>query len=353
MTDFLLARPDSVLRARGVRSSYPDPAAARAALASGSADLVVGAFPFDPADPVALWQPNAAVRTAGGWRPAALPALPVVQPTVEIPARAEHLARVTKLIELIQRGDLAKVVAARSVELAADEPIDPQVLAAHLVVRYPAANVFVAPVAAGAVLVGATPELLVARQGNRVSLRPLAGTLPATADPAELLDSTKNQGEHAHVIEWIRDRLTPLCRELRIPDRPELTRAGQVWHLCTPIDGLLAEPAVTALDLVRALHPTPAVCGSPTDRALATITELEEPRGFYGGAVGWCDADGDGEWVVAIRCAELASGGRVLRAYAGGGIVADSDPQAELDETTVKLRTLIDALSAPSDLLLP
>ncbi|WP_280204035.1 isochorismate synthase, partial [Nocardia farcinica] len=164
------------------------------------------------------------------------------------------------------------------------------------------------------------------------------------AQAAELLDSAKNREEHSYVIEWIRDVLTPLCTELRIPEGPRLVETHDVWHLATPIVGTLREPAPTALDLAVLLHPTPAVCGTPTAAALETITRVEGDRGFYGGAVGWCDADGDGTWVVAIRCAELAADGRSLRAYAGGGIVAASQPQAELDETTAKLRTFLGGL---------
>ncbi len=351
MSDFLLARPDSVVRASGVRAGHQRPADAAAALRAGAADLIVGALPFDPSRPAALFEPAEFVHTAGPWRPAALPALPPVEITAELPDPAEHIARVAKLVELIEQGPLTKVVAARTVELAAAAPIDPEVLAAHLTARYPTANVFAAPTGAGGVVIGASPELLVARRGERIVLRPLAGTAPRRADPdadraeaAALVASAKNQAEHRHVIDWIRDRLGPLCTELSIPDRPELLSTPQVWHLHTPIDGTLRDRSITALELAVRLHPTPAVGGTPPDLALATIAGLEGDRGCYGGAVGWCDAAGDGEWVVAIRCAELAADGRTLRATAGGGIVAGSDPRAELDETTVKLRTLLGVL---------
>jgi isochorismate synthase len=164
------------------------------------------------------------------------------------------------------------------------------------------------------------------------------------AQARELLASTKNLDEHAFVIEWIREILGPVCAELNIPDGPELISTHEVCHLATPITGRLRDPATSALDLALLLHPTPAVCGTPTDLALDTITHLEEDRGFYGGAVGWCDAQGDGEWIVAIRCAELSADGHSVRAFAGGGIVAASDPNAELDETTAKLRTLLGSL---------
>jgi isochorismate synthase len=116
-----------------------------------------------------------------------------------------------------------------------------------------------------------------------------------------------------------------------------------IWHLRTPITGELADPDVTALDLAAALHPTPAICGTPTEAARELVQELEPfDRDYYAGAAGWVDAAGDGEWAVAIRCAEIAS--TSMRLYAGGGIVPASDPRAELDETTAKFRTLLTAM---------
>ncbi|MBF6176148.1 isochorismate synthase [Nocardia blacklockiae] len=356
MDGFLLARPGSVLRAHGTRHAFDDARRAAAALRA-EAELIVGALPFDPRRPAALCAPERAEHTAGPWRPAALPELPRVEVITEIPSAAEHIARVTKLVEQLSdtAQPLRKVVAARSLLAEADAPLDPLVVAAHLLARHPRANVFAVDLGPasrpGATLVGATPEVLVARSGDTVTLRPLAGTAARHPDPdtdaalsRELLSSSKNRAEHAFVIDWIRERLGPVCAELDIPAEPELVNTAEVWHLATPIRGRLRDPNTTALDLAELLHPTPAVCGTPTDLALETILETEEDRGFYGGAVGWCDARGDGEWVVAIRCAELSADGRTLRAFGGGGIVAASDPATELDETTAKLRTLLGGL---------
>ncbi|MFE7742957.1 isochorismate synthase MenF [Nocardia sp. NPDC057455] len=357
MDGFLLARADGVVRGHGSRAFFDDAQRARAALRDGRARLVVGALPFDPRKPAALSVPEHAVHTAGPWRPAALPDLPEVRVVTEIPSRAEHVARVTELVEQLNdpAQPLRKVVAARSVLAEAQSGLDPEVVAGHLLTRHPHANVFAVDLTPagrpGATLVGATPEVLIARQGDLVTLRPLAGTAPRLTDPGadaaqarELLASTKNRDEHAFVIDWIRQRLGPVCAELSIPESPELVSTHEVWHLATPITGRLSDTTITALDLALLLHPTPAVCGTPTDLALDTIAHIEDDRGFYGGAVGWCAADGDGAWVVAIRCAELSADGRAVRAYAGGGIVAASEPQAELDETTAKLRTLLGAL---------
>ncbi|MEV6277262.1 isochorismate synthase [Nocardia sp. NPDC051832] len=357
MDGFLLAQPSGVMRAAGSRRSFDEVGAAVDALRSGAGELVVGALPFDPSRPAALTVPEQAEHTAGPWRPAAVPDLPPVRVVTEMPSPAEHIARVAKLVEQLNDPGqpLRKVVAARSVLAESDSALDPETVAAHLLTRHPHANVFAVDLSPagrpGATLIGATPEVLVARHGSTVTLRPLAGTMPRSADPEadaaraqELLSSTKNRDEHAFVIDWIRDILTPVCRELHIPDGPELVHTHEVWHLATPITGTLRDPSITALDLAIMLHPTPAVCGTPTNLALEAITETEEDRGFYGGAVGWCDANGDGEWVVAIRSAELSADGRSIRAFAGGGIVAASDPRAELDETTAKLRTLLGGL---------
>ncbi|WP_336086237.1 isochorismate synthase [Nocardia sp. SSK8] len=432
MNRFLLARPDSVLRASGAVASFADPRQAVAALRSwqrlgdpalpgataavgadaiahvdGGADaavrtgsapacdrtaatepadeqrdgtiggsdrpgrddadraprVIVGALPFDPHEPAALWQPETVEHTAGPWRPAAVPELPSVRVVAETPSAAEHVVRVIKLVEQLAAPDnaLVKVVAARSVLAEAVAPLEPEVVAAHLLTAHPRANIYACDLSVagrpGETLLGATPEVLVERHGDRVSLHPLAGTLPRLADPEadaaqarELLSSSKNQEEHGYVVEWIRQRLTPVCAELHIPDSPELMSTEQVWHLATPIRGVLRDPSTTALELALLLHPTPAVNGTPFDDALAAIT-ADEQRGFYGGAVGWCAADGDGEWLVAIRGGELSADGRHLRASAGGGIVAASDPAAELAETTAKLRTLLGALHchAPED----
>ncbi|MCX4096311.1 isochorismate synthase [Nocardia sp. alder85J] len=360
MDGFLLAQPGAVLRTSGTRHAFDDAERAAAALRAGAADLVVGALAFDPRQPAALTVPERARHTAGPWRPAALPALPRVRIVAELPPPAEHVARVAELVERLSdpAQPLRKVVAARSLLAEADAALDPEVLAGQLLARHPRANVFAVDLTPagrpGATLIGATPEVLVARHGDSVTLHPLAGTAPRHPDPEidaararELLDSGKNRIEHAYVIDWIRERLAPVCRELTVPETPELAGTAQVWHLATPIRGRLRDPGVSALDLAMLLHPTPAVCGTPTDLALADITAAEGPRGCYGGAAGWCDAAGDGEWVVAIRCAELSADGRVLRAWAGGGIVADSDPDTELDETTAKLRTLLGALDCP------
>ncbi|KKC03000.1 isochorismate synthase MenF, partial [Mycobacterium nebraskense] len=164
------------------------------------------------------------------------------------------------------------------------------------------------------------------------------------ASGAGLAGSAKDRHEHQLVIETIRAALEPLCDELTIAAEPELSRTAAVWHLCTPISGHLRDTSTTAIDLALALHPTPAVGGVPTKAAIELIAELEGDRGFYAGAVGWCDARGDGHWVVSIRCAQLSADRRTALARSGGGIVAESDPDEEVAETTTKFATILNAL---------
>lgn len=357
MDGFLLSRPDRTLRTHGARERFDTTASAVDALTRGTAGLIVGALPFDPRCPAALTAPESATVSEGPWQPGVAPALPSVLLEREMPSPAEHVARVTKLVEQLQAGRLGKVVSARSVVLRAEAPISPVSLAARLVNLNPAANGFAVDLTSagdgfrGHTLVGASPEVLLSLRGPKVTCRPLAGTAPRRSDAdadqreaQELLQSAKNLAEHAFVTAWIEEILAPLCVELTVPEAPVLMSTPEVWHLATPITGVLRDPAMTSLTLASLLHPTPALCGTPTDLALDTIRATEEERRFYGGTVGWCDAAGDGDWIVAIRCAELTADGREALATAGGGIVAESDPLAELAETSTKLRTLLSAL---------
>ncbi|CAM3145156.1 isochorismate synthase [Tsukamurella hominis] len=350
---FLLTAAGQRLAARGTAATFLDPHAAAAALRAGTAPAVVGALPFDLADPAALTVPehfgDVAPAAGSGARGADLGApagaaaeLPTLTQTAQHPAPAEHVDRVRRAIALIDDSELQKVVLARAVDFEAAAPLDPLAVAAALEQRDLEGNAFAVDLAAagdayrGRWLVGSSPEILVGRMGNTVFCHPFAGT---ATTPEGLLDSEKDREEHAYVVDEIAAALAPLCAELDVPAAPSVTRAGPVWHLGTKIEGRLADPATTALDLALALHPTPAVCGFPRRTAARAIADIEGERGFYAGAVGWTAANGDGHWRVSIRCAELD--GARLRAYAGGGIVGASDPQAELAETRNKLRTVL------------
>jgi isochorismate synthase len=267
----------------------------------------------------------------------------------EVPSARDYAAAVATALVRIRRGELRKVVLARTVEVRAGRSLDPRMLLHRLRAVDPDAYTFAAPTNDG-VIVGASPELLVSRFGHEIRSNPLAGSAPRSGDVDEdranaeaLASSAKEREEHAIVVEAVAETLAPFCEELTWDPEPVLRETPNVWHLSTSFRGVLRDPPPTALDLVEALHPTPAVAGTPTDAALAAIDELEPfERGRYAGPVGWVDADGDGEWAIALRCAELRGDRATL--YAGAGIVAGSDPDAEVDETERKFRAFLDAL---------
>jgi menaquinone-specific isochorismate synthase len=254
---------------------------------------------------------------------------------------------VAEAVAAIRAGSLRKVVLARDLFATAAGPVDPRLPLRRLAARYPDCFTFACDG-----LIGATPELLIRRSGREVSALVLAGTAPRGAHAAEdealgsrLLASAKDTEEHAYAVASMREALGPLCDALDIEPRPALLKLPNLQHLGTRVRGTLAgaRPARSALALAGAVHPTAAVCGTPTGAALELIRELERmDRERYAGAVGWVDADGNGEWGIALRCAQLS--GRTARLFAGCGIVAASDPAAELAEAQVKFRPMRGAL---------
>jgi menaquinone-specific isochorismate synthase len=249
-------------------------------------------------------------------------------------------------VQRITSGALRKVVLARDVFATAAAPIDPRPVLRRLAARYPDCYTF-----AVADLVGATPELLIRKQDREVTALILGGTLPRGAEPDEdralgaaLLASAKNTEEHAYAVDSIRDALAPLCASLDIPDHPVLVKLANLHHLGTPVQGTLARER-SVLSLADAVHPPAAVCGTPAETALELIRELEHmERGRYAGPVGWVDAQGNGEFGIALRCAELS--GPRARLFAGCGIVAGSDPVAEVAETEVKFLPMRQSLES-------
>lgn len=247
--------------------------------------------------------------------------------------------------ERIRSGELTKVVLAREIEILADSPIDHVGLWRRLLETHPQAFCFAVDG-----FVGASPELLVSRSGSTVRARPMAGTTPRTGHSdvdqrraGELLSSEKNRSEHQITIDAVHDRLLGWCSYLDAEPSPSVVPAGPVQHLATLVEGRLSQPEPSVLDLVAALHPTPAVGGEPTGVALALQSELEPTsRGRYAGPVGWVDADGNGTFAVGIRSIELnGAGGRL---FAGVGVVADSDPESELAESRAKAQAILSAI---------
>lgn len=258
-------------------------------------------------------------------------------------------AAVGEAIGRIRAGEAAKVVLAHGLQAVTENLVDERYLLARLAARYPSCAAF-----AVAGLVGASPEMLIRRRGLEVTSRVLAGTAwpgasgnqdePGVA--AHLLASAKDLGEHAFAVASVADTLRGLTSRLQVPERPSALALANLTHLATDISGLLSgerADAPTALDLAARLHPTAAVGGTPTAVALAMIAELEPaPRGRYAAPVGWLDSRGDGEFAIALRCAEVA--GTSVRLMAGCGIVADSDPATEASEAQIKMVPVRDAL---------
>jgi menaquinone-specific isochorismate synthase len=259
---------------------------------------------------------------------------------------------VAAALRRIDAGELDKVVLARDLLVTADRPLDPRRLLLRLAERFPDCWTFAVDD-----LLGATPELLLRRTGRELSARVLAGTAPRGAGAAddelaaELHRSAKDHAEHAFAVDSLARTLRPFCSTLDVPDQPEVLTLPNVRHLASDVRGTQrgTGPGAAAglLELVAAVHPTAAVCGTPTAQAARVISELEGmDRNRYAGPVGWLDARGDGEFGLALRCAELtgAEGGRQARLFAGCGIVAGSDPVAELAETQAKLAAFQAAL---------
>jgi menaquinone-specific isochorismate synthase len=337
--------------------------------ATGTGPVAFGSFAFDPArGPSVVIVPKVVVGRRGGqaW-------LTVVGPDQELPGVGTHLppvsvpesptqvswsdgsltsdrwaAAVAEAVHRIKAGELDKVVLARDVVAAVRGPLDVRHLLVRLADSYPSCWTFSVDG-----LVGATPELLVRRTGDLVTSRVLAGTVRRRGDDQAdaglaraLMASGKDTEEHEYAVRSVARALAAHCTDLDVPSRPHVLELANVQHLATDVTGRLADSA-TVLALAASLHPTAAVCGTPTERAFALIAELEQmDRGRYAGPVGWFDRHGDGEFGIALRCAQVDVSAGTVRAYAGCGIVAGSEPADEVAESNAKLVPVRQALGA-------
>ena len=256
--------------------------------------------------------------------------------------------RVAEAVRRITAGQLDKVVLARDLVAVAEEDIDPRWLVRRLAEKYARCWTFQIDG-----LVGASPEMLVRREVGLATSRVLAGTIRRTGNGGRSLElaaalrrSGKDLGEHELAVRSVAQALAPFCLDMHVPDAPFVLGLPNVLHLATDVTAV-ARPEASSLALAAALHPSAAVCGTPTDVARSTIAELEQmDRGRYLGPVGWVDGRGDGEWVIALRCAQQGSDPRRVRLYAGCGIVAESDPTSELAEAEAKLMPIRYALGS-------
>lgn len=335
-----------------------------------TAPLLVGALPFERSASCWMYQPNTRSITVKE----ALETLSLSAHGSAItgassslrmePHRDAYQDMVRKAVIRLRQDHggteaLRKVVLARSLNVDRSTPFDMARLLRRLM-EDTSVTTYCLPLPVCATnytpryLTGATPELLISRRGSRIESHPLAGSIPRQSQHEldrnaadHLMQSKKDRTEHQVVVEFIADLLNPLCSDLRVPTSPSLRATRSMWHLGTHMVGTLKHPddmdASSSLAIAALLQPTPALCGAPRDPALDLIRQLEPfERGFYGGAVGWSNAAGNGDWHVAIRCAEV-QGGRA-RLYAGAGIMHDSDPCSEANETAAKFNAMIHAL---------
>ncbi len=262
--------------------------------------------------------------------------------------RAAYVSAVEAAIERIRNHELSKVVIARDATAPLPEGADIRRLIDSLAARYPDCWAFAIDG-----FIGASPETLVSVDDGMVSARVLAGSAARGTDAASdqaaataLATSGKDQDEHQFAVQNVLASLRSHSADVTASETPFTLKLPNLWHLASDIDGELSDGS-TSLDLVRALHPTAAVAGTPTTKALELIDELEPfDRGRYAGPVGWVAGDGDGEWAIALRSAQVT--GDLITAYAGAGIVADSVPQRELLETRMKFRPIVEALGGSS-----
>lgn len=358
---FRLAGPDCTVTGDGVREHLDPglahgPGAAGAALAmlrrveaeTGRRSIVVGAIGFDPYRPARLWIPEEFTHAEPVRR-----SRRALSGVAEVPDDPHYRRAVDTALERIEAGELSKVVLARAVDVRTQAAVDQTALYEVLAAANPAAYAFGVDLGEHGTMLGASPELVVRVDGRSVVSTPLAGSAPRGADRGSdlrardgLARSAKDLREHGIVVERVDAALGPLTSALEVPAAPSLSATEQLWHLSTTLSGRL-RPGVTALDAAYALHPTPAVCGFPGITASRLIRELEgTDRGFFAGLVGWMDAEGNGEWVLSLRCGLVRDD--EVRVHAGAGVVADSTAAGEHAETATKLQTFLRSLLAVS-----
>lgn len=335
-----------------------------ATLAAGAGPVAFGALPFDHEGSQAFIVPDVVLANSEGQRwltkPVEVPDDEVEQLVVnllatpsapmprEIRLQLERSADqwrdgvVRTARDRIVEGPLEKAVFARLLTLHGTSNFPVDRIVRDLAQRFETANLFSIDG-----FVGASPELLVSRMGRIVRAHPLAGTAARRTDPHEdaaqvaaLLSSAKDRTEHRITIDWLLAELLPFCSYVDAEPEPSIMTLSNVHHLGTLVEGVLSEPAASVLDLVEAVHPTPAVGGNPQPLALELIDELEGfDRGRYAGPAGWIDAAGNGQFAVSVRTAEIS--GPTAWIAAGVGVVAQSDPEAELVETQAKFRAML------------
>ncbi len=354
-TIFFYASPAQSLRADGVLYASSDANELWAwADTHGVANdaIIVGALPFNSGDNAQFILPRQTF-IAGPASPHAIADKTnamTARLTAQFPTPHQYLCNVDTALSLFKTTPLRKVVLSRMIELAVDNEVDIKALLSNLLTTNRLGRVFYFANQDSSALVGATPEVILSKQGAMIQSIPLAGSRARNKDPVldfeqgqSLVRASKDLHEHALLVDSIAAILKPFCKALHVPKQPSLISTPTMWHLASSIKGVLNDPMLDSLSLAQALHPTPAVCGSPTQLACETIKHLEGyEREQYAGLVGWMNQAGDGEWALSIRCAKIMQ--KSVRLYAGAGIVEGSQSNLELSETTAKFATIANAL---------
>ncbi|BDU39654.1 isochorismate synthase [Vibrio nigripulchritudo] len=268
---------------------------------------------------------------------------------ISSPSGHHYKQGVSDLLDMFANTELSKVVLSRAIEVATDTDIQQQALLRNLLSINSKGYTFAANISDEQKLMGASPELLVAKKGSHLISNPLAGSRPRSDSDEQnqnsvnsLLNTNKDLYEHGLVVEEVERVMSQYCYNLYTPMIPSVIETKTMLHLSTVLEGQVNDPAINVLKVAAELHPTPAVCGYPREKAYDAIRKLEQfDRGYFTGMVGWCDSRGNGEWVVTIRCAEVQK--RQMKVFAGAGIVDESQPQSELDETGAKMNTILTA----------
>ncbi|WP_073605280.1 isochorismate synthase [Vibrio aerogenes] len=311
--------------------------------------VLFGLVPFSEGNPTRFIIPqhlyaSGTPRALPGNVPAKSKALLVSSPSGE-----KYKQGVMDALDLFSSTELSKVVLSRAIEIEAEKEIDRSCLLKNLLKVNPRGYTFSASLNQESSMIGASPELLVAKRGAHLISNPLAGSRPRSENEVEnarerqyLLNCTKELHEHQLVVEEVERVLSQHCHNLYTPMVPSVIETNSMLHLSTCLEGHAVNPQISVLQIASELHPTPAVCGFPRQSAYQAICDIEQyDRGYFTGMVGWCDARGNGEWVVTIRCAEVNK--RLMKVYAGAGIVTQSRPESELHETGAKMGTILSA----------
>ncbi|MCE2573065.1 isochorismate synthase [Motilimonas eburnea] len=358
---FFFASPNNTMLGKGVLDEIHQPIAFSALADKANAMLqaakksesdnpvLFGMVPFNEKNPTKFIIPEQ-LFVSSSTRALRPNSLATAQARIVSSPNGNHYKQgVSNLLDMFASKELSKVVLSRAVEVATDTDIQQPALLRNLLSINAKGYTFAASIGAEHKLMGASPELLVAKKGSHLISNPLAGSRPRSESDEQnsdsinsLLNTNKDLYEHGLVVEEVERVMSKYCHNLYTPMVPSVIETKTMLHLSTVLEGQVNDPATNVLKVAAELHPTPAVCGYPREKAYDAISKLELfDRGYFTGMVGWCDSRGNGEWVVTIRCAEVQK--RQMKVFAGAGIVNESHPQSELDETGAKMNTILTA----------